>query len=87
MLKPNMTPLDLGQAIRKERKALRRTQQYLADAAQCSRQTILDMEAGKNVSTNTILASLAALGKGLAIVDTRPTIDNLRQFLDIEDED
>lgn len=87
MLIPNMSPLDIGQAIRKERKALRKTQQDLASAAQCSRQTILDMEAGKNVSLHTLMASLAALGKGIAIIDTRPTLDNLHLLLDLDHED
>lgn len=87
MLIPNMSPLDIGQAIRKERKALRKTQQDLADAAQCSRQTILDMEAGKNVSLHILMTSLAALGKGIAIIDTRPTVDNLRLLLDLDDDE
>lgn len=87
MLVPNMSPIDIGQAIRKERKALRKTQQDLANAAQCSRQTILDMEAGKNVSLHTLMASLAALGKGIAIIDTRPTVDNLRLLLDLDDDE
>lgn len=87
MLIPNMSPLDIGQALRKERKALGKTQQDLAGAAQCSRQTILDMEAGKNVSLHTLMASLAALGKGIAIIDTRPTVDNLRLMLELDDDE
>jgi len=87
MLIPNMSPIDIGHAIRQERKAIRKTQQDLASEAQCSRQTILDMEAGKNVSLHTLMASLAALGKGIAIIDTRPTIDNLRLLLDLDEDE
>lgn len=86
MIKPNMNPTDLGQAIRAERKALGKTQSMLAKAAQCRRQTILDMEAGKNVSLHTLMASLAALGKGLAIVDAHPDIDQMRSLLGPLDE-
>ena len=78
---------ELGQALRAERKALGRSQNDLALSADCRRQTILDLEAGKNVSLNTLMATLAALGKGLAIIDARPDIDQISSLLDPADED
>ena len=41
----------------------------------------------KNVSLNTLMATLAALGKGLAIIDARPDIDQISSLLDPADED
>lgn len=77
----------LGLAFRAERKALGKTQRQVADAAKFRRQTILDLEAGRNVSLQTLMAALAALGKALAIVDARPEADQLQQLLDPVDED
>lgn len=78
---------DLGQAFRAERQALGLTQQALASATGYRRQTIVDLEAGKNVSLQTLFAALAALGKGLNIVDTRLSLDQLSSLRDRPDED
>lgn len=79
--------VDLGRAFRAERKALGKTQRQVAEATRFRRQTILDLEAGRNVSLQTLMAALAALGKGLAIVDARLDVDQLQQLLDPVDED
>lgn len=82
-----LNPRELGQAFKAERLALGQTQQALATATGYRRQTIVDLEAGKNVSLQTLFAALAALGKGLRIVDTRPDLDQLQSLLDAPDED
>ena len=78
---------DLGLAFKAERLALGKTQQAVAEATGYRRQTIVDLEAGRNVSLQTLCAALAALGKGLLIVDTRPDLDQLRSMLDAPHED
>ena len=82
-----LNPRDLGQAFKAERLALGRTQQALATATGYRRQTIVDLEAGKNVSLQTLFSALTALGKGLSIVDTRPDLDQLQSLLDVPHED
>lgn len=67
----------LGSAFRAERKALHQTQAGIAKRVGCRRQTIADIEAGKNVEMHTLMAALSALGKGLRIVDARVDLDNL----------
>lgn len=81
-----LNPRDLGLALRAERKALGKTQAELAQAVPCKRQTIVDLEAGRNVSLHTLMAVLAALGKGLSILDARASPERLRQLLDPADE-
>lgn len=80
-------PRELGQALKAERQALGLTQQALATATGYRRQTIVDLEAGRNVSLQTLFAALTALGKGLSIVDTRPDLDQLSSLLDPPNED
>ena len=82
----NLNPAMFGRAFRAERRALGKTQQEIADAARCRRQTIADLEAGRNVSLHTVFAALAALGKGLLIVDARPDLDRLHLLADPDDE-
>lgn len=71
---------DLGKAFRANRRALRQTQQSIAKRVGCRRQTIADIEAGKNVETYTLIAALCALGKGLHIVDARVDVDHLSEI-------
>jgi transcriptional regulator with XRE-family HTH domain len=78
---------ELGQALKAERQALGQTQQALATATGYRRQTIVDLEAGRNVSLQTLFAALTTLGKGLSIVDTRPDLDQLASLLDPPNED
>jgi transcriptional regulator with XRE-family HTH domain len=82
-----LNPRELGQALKAERLALGQTQQALATATGYRRQTIVDLEAGRNVSLQTLFAALTALGKGLSIVDTRPDLDQLSSLLDPPNED
>lgn len=73
--------------MRAERRALAVTQRAIAEATQTRRQTIVDLEAGRNVSIHTLFTALSALGKGLAIVDTRVDLDQLQSALSERDED
>lgn len=82
----SLNPLAFGRSFKAERRALGKTQQEVADAAGCRRQTIVDLEAGRNVSLHTVFAALAALGKGLTIADARPDLDQLHLLLDEDDE-
>lgn len=84
---PALNPRMLGQSFRAERLALGLTQQSLAQSAGVRRQTLVDLEAGRNVSLHTLLAALAAMGKALAIVDARMDLDQIHLLLDAPDED
>ena len=54
----------------------------------CRRQTLADLEAGRNVALNILMGALAALGKGLAVVDARVELERLEEiFGDDSDED
>ena len=87
MTTPILNSRDLGKAFRAERRALRLTQADLAEATGYRRQTILDLEAGRSVSTQTLFAALAAVGKGLALVGSRLTLDDLSSLRDSPGED
>jgi HTH-type transcriptional regulator / antitoxin HipB len=80
-------PSHFAAMFRAERKALRRSQQWVAARVGCRRQTIIDLEAGKNVTLYTVLAALSALDKTLTITSDRPAVDNLLSLLDDPDED
>lgn len=82
----SLNPAMFGRSFKAERRALGRTQQDVADAAGCRRQTIIDLEAGRNVSLHTVFAALAALGKGLEIASAQPDLDRLHLLLDPDDE-
>ena len=87
-MKSAHTPKDLGALIRAERKARGRTQEWIAERVGCRRQTIADLEAGRNVALNVLVGALAALGKGLAVVDARIDFEHLAEiFSDDPDED
>jgi len=88
IMKATLTSKELGQRVRAERKARGRTQSWVAERVGCRRQTIADLEAGRNVALNILLGTLAALGKGLAIADARVDLEQLAEiFRDDEDED
>jgi DNA-binding XRE family transcriptional regulator len=76
---------DLGIWVRSERKAQGRSQAWIADQVGCRRQTIIDLEAGRNVELNVLFGALAALGKGLAIVDARIDVERLNEVFRDED--
>lgn len=71
---------DLGAAFRANRRALHQTQTDVAKRVGCRRQTIADIEAGKNVEIYTLIAALSALGKGLEIVDARVDYDRIAEI-------
>jgi DNA-binding XRE family transcriptional regulator len=76
---------DLGIWVRSERKAQGRSQAWIATQVGCRRQTIVDLEAGRNVELNVLFGALAALGKGLAIVDARIDVERLNEVFRDED--
>jgi transcriptional regulator with XRE-family HTH domain len=76
---------DLGIWVRSERKAQGRSQAWIAARVGCRRQTIADLEAGRNVELKMLFGALAALGKGLAIVDFRIDLERLNEVFPDED--
>jgi DNA-binding XRE family transcriptional regulator len=76
---------DLAAWLRSERKAQGRSQAWIASRVGCRRQTIVDLEAGRNVELNALFGALAALGKGLAIVDARIDAERLNEVFQDED--
>lgn len=76
---------DLSSWLRSERKAQGRSQAWIAARVGCRRQTIVDLEAGRNVELNALFGTLAALGKGLAIVDARVDVERLDEVFRDED--
>lgn len=77
----------LGLAIKAERRAVGKTQAQVAAVVGCRRQTVADLEAGRNVTVGTLLSTLGAIGKRLQLVDSRPELDQLASLLDDPDED
>ena len=74
------TATEFGQTIRANRKAIGMTLQGLAVRIGCRRQTLADLETGKNVCMHTAFAALNMLGKGVLIVDKRPELDRLQEI-------
>lgn len=74
-----------GQLLRAERKALGKTQADVAAAIGTRRQTIADLESGKNVGSHIVFAVLAALGKMVAITDARPDLDTIQAIMEAMD--
>ena len=72
-----LTAKELGQRVRAEREARGRSQSWVAERVGVRRQTIADLEAGRNVALNVLMGAVAALGKGLAIVDARADLEQL----------
>jgi transcriptional regulator with XRE-family HTH domain len=85
IMKTALNIQDLGTRIRAERKAQGRSQAWIADQVGCRRQTILDLEAGRNVELNILFGALAALGKGLAVVDARIDVERLNEVFRDDD--
>jgi len=79
---PALSSAQLGALIRAERKARGRTQAWVAARTGYRRQTIADLEAGRNVEINVLMRALAALGKALAIVDARVDVERLSEIFD-----
>jgi transcriptional regulator with XRE-family HTH domain len=84
-MKAALNAPDLGIWVRSERKAQGRSQAWIATRVGCRRQTIADLEAGRNVELKMLFGALAALGKGLAIVDVRIDVERLNEVFPDED--
>jgi transcriptional regulator with XRE-family HTH domain len=82
MSAPALTAAQLGALIRAERKSRGRTQAWVAERTGYRRQTIADLEAGRNVEINVLMRALAALGKAVTIVDTRIDVERLSEIFD-----
>jgi len=74
-----------GRMLRAERKALGKTQSDLAAMIGTRRQTIADLEDGRNVGSHLVFSILGSLGKMVSIVDARPDPDLIRA-LEAEDD-
>jgi transcriptional regulator with XRE-family HTH domain len=59
----------------------------VAERVGCRRQTIADLEAGRNVALNILMGTLAALGKGLAVIDARVDLERLAEIFRDDDAD
>ena len=57
------------------------TQDDVAAAVGTRRQTIADLEGGRNVGSHIVFAVLAALGKMVAITDARPDLETIRAMV------
>jgi DNA-binding XRE family transcriptional regulator len=75
------TPKEFGEMFRAEREALGMTQQAVARAVQCRRQTIGDLEDGKNVGLMTVFLALSAISKSLVIKSNRLELEDIAGFL------
>lgn len=75
-----------GAMVRQERKALGMTQEDLADRLQVRRQTIADLENGKNVGSHILFAVLSHLGKLVQVTDARPDLDAIRSLVGASDD-
>lgn len=81
------TTQDMGAAFKAERKALKKTQQWVADQMGRSRKAVVDLEAGRNVTVDTLIAALTTLGKRLDIVDARLESEQLKALLENDDDE
>jgi transcriptional regulator with XRE-family HTH domain len=79
-VKTALTAKELGERVRAEREARGRSQSWVAERVGVRRQTIADLEAGRNVALNVLMGAVAALGKGLAIVDARADLEHLEEI-------
>jgi transcriptional regulator with XRE-family HTH domain len=76
----SLTAKELGERVRAEREARGRSQSWVAERVGVRRQTIADLEAGRNVALNVLMGAVAALGKGLAITDARVDLEQLDEL-------
>jgi len=81
---PALTAKELGERVRAEREARGRSQSWVAERVGVRRQTIADLEAGRNVALNVLMGAVTALGKGLAIVDARADLERLEEIFSDE---
>lgn len=76
------TPLDFGQMFCAERKPLGMTKMKVAQSVGCRRQTISDLEAGKNIGLLTIFTALSAIGKTISIQSSDFDLNEMNLFLE-----
>lgn len=72
---------EFGELFRRERKALGMTQSDVAKKANCRRQTIADIEAGKSVTTLTFFNAILAIQKQIQLVSLGIDLENVRALL------
>lgn len=77
-----VNPPTLGARVRQLRRAKGFSQQQLAEKANCNRKTIIDLEAGENVSVNTVFRVISALGMALEVVDKRIDLKSLADLVE-----
>ena len=77
--------ITFGKLVRAERKALGFTQEKLAHSLGIRRQSLMDLEAGKNVGIHFAFAVLGGLGKMVSITDARPDMETIRVMLGDDD--
>lgn len=87
MLDYAITVSGFGKRIRKTRKSLGKSQSWLAERAGCRRQTIVDLENGRNTTLATVFTVLRAMGKRLAIVDEMPAMEELQMIYQEEEDE
>jgi len=80
-------PLSFGALLKAERKALGKKQVEIAHATGLRRQTVADIESGKNVKMHAVFSVLAALGKVVVIDSPRPSAEMIRQILEQDGDD
>lgn len=78
------TPKEFGELFRAEREALGMTQQDVARAVGCRRQTIGDLEDGKNVGLMTVFMALSAIRKSISIKSSSLELEDIATFLEEE---
>jgi len=79
---------NFGRMLRRERRALGKTQQEVAATIGTRRQTIAELERGGNVGSFTLFAVLAALGKGVTLRDAgHPDMETIAAMLREWDDD
>jgi DNA-binding XRE family transcriptional regulator len=78
---------ELGLLFRSERKAQGLTQSQVAERVSCQRQTIADLEVGRNVTTQVLFKALGALGKQVQVISLGIDLENVRTFLGPDWED
>lgn len=72
---------EFGELFRRERKALGMTQIEVAKKANCRRQTIADIEAGRSVTTLTFFNAILAIQKQVQLIALGIDLENVRALL------
>lgn len=76
------SPAEFGAIFRQERKALGLTQAQVADKIGCRRQTVADLEAGRNVTSLIVFNALSVIGKQIQVcAKVGIDLENVRDFL------